>query len=69
MYILRIGGVSSFYLIVLLFFLVQVRWEDYGRGIHAVLAGQGTGVDVDFSTHKLVAIGHSIGSAAVYVSI
>ncbi|KAF8958329.1 hypothetical protein BDZ97DRAFT_1842168 [Flammula alnicola] len=33
------------------------------RSIHLFLSGLGSGVDVDFTGHKLVAIGHSMGAA------
>ncbi|THU77938.1 hypothetical protein K435DRAFT_786453 [Dendrothele bispora CBS 962.96] len=45
------------------------RWEDYGRVIHSFLAGLGTGVDVDFTKHKLVGVGHSMGAIATLLSI
>ncbi|THU80153.1 hypothetical protein K435DRAFT_696294 [Dendrothele bispora CBS 962.96] len=45
------------------------RWEDYGRVIHAFLTGLGTGVDVDFTKHKLVGVGHSMGAIATLLSI
>ncbi|KAF8452387.1 Alpha/beta hydrolase family-domain-containing protein [Boletus edulis BED1] len=38
-------------------------WEVYARGVHAFLAGLGTGVDVDFSKRKLALVGHSLGGA------
>ncbi|KAF8551877.1 alpha/beta-hydrolase [Imleria badia] len=40
-------------------------WEDHARGIHAFLAGLGTGVDVDFSKRRLALVGHSIGSSVL----
>ncbi|KAH7907247.1 Alpha/beta hydrolase fold-1 [Hygrophoropsis aurantiaca] len=43
-------------------------WEDYGRGIHAFLTGLGTGVDVDFTKHNLVGIGHSMGTGSIMLS-
>ncbi|GLB40016.1 putative alpha/beta hydrolase family protein [Lyophyllum shimeji] len=43
-------------------------WEDYGRSIHAFLTGFGTGLDVDFSTRRLVGIGHSMGSTALVLA-
>ncbi|KAH7912511.1 Alpha/beta hydrolase fold-1 [Hygrophoropsis aurantiaca] len=43
-------------------------WEDYGRGIHAFLTGLGTGIDVDFSKHNLVGIGHSMGAISIMLS-
>lgn len=42
-----------------------VSWEDHARGIHAFLAGLGTGVDVDFSKRRLTLVGHSIGGSAL----
>ncbi|EGN92167.1 hypothetical protein SERLA73DRAFT_191507 [Serpula lacrymans var. lacrymans S7.3] len=44
------------------------RWDEYGRSIHAFLSGLGTGVDVDFSKHNLVGIGHSMGAISVVLS-
>ncbi|KAI0643911.1 Alpha/beta hydrolase fold-1 [Trametes meyenii] len=43
-------------------------WEEYARAVHLFLAGLGKGVDVDFSTRKLVGIGHSMGATAVILS-
>ncbi|KAG9313726.1 Alpha/beta hydrolase family-domain-containing protein [Chiua virens] len=43
--------------------------EAYARCVHAFLAGLGTGVDVDFSKRTLVAVGHSLGAAALLLSI
>ncbi|KAF9037745.1 Alpha/Beta hydrolase protein [Panaeolus papilionaceus] len=41
-------------------------WEDYSRSIHMFLNGLGTGVEsVNFSEHKLVGIGHSMGATAI----
>ncbi|KAF8553493.1 alpha/beta-hydrolase [Imleria badia] len=40
-------------------------WEDHARGVHAFLAGLGTGVDVDFSKRRLALVGHSIGSSVL----
>ena len=39
-----------------------VSWEHHARGVHALLAGLGTGVDIDFSKRRLALVGHSIGS-------
>jgi pimeloyl-ACP methyl ester carboxylesterase len=39
-----------------------VSWEHHARGVHAFLAGLGTGVDVDFSKRRLVLVGNSLGS-------
>lgn len=44
-------------------------WEEYGRAIHAFLTGFGTGVDVDFSTRRLVGIGHSMGAVGFLLSL
>ena len=46
-----------------------VDWQEYARSTHAVLAGLGTGIDVDFRTRRLVGVGHSMGAAAVYVHL
>ncbi|KIM38787.1 hypothetical protein M413DRAFT_237250 [Hebeloma cylindrosporum] len=43
-------------------------WEDYARSIHLFLAGLGTGVDVDFTGHRLVGIGHSMGAVSLGLS-
>jgi len=43
---------------------MAVGWEEYGRSIHLFLAGLGTGVDVDFTGHKLVGVGHSMGAVS-----
>ncbi|KAJ6597532.1 Alpha/beta hydrolase fold-1 [Mycena vulgaris] len=39
-------------------------WQEYARGLHAFLSGLGTGVDVDFSTRRLILIGHSMSAVA-----
>ncbi|KAJ7216362.1 Alpha/beta hydrolase family-domain-containing protein [Mycena pura] len=44
----------------------QFGWQEYARGIHAFLTGLGTGVDIDFTTRRLVLVGHSF-SAVVQV--
>ncbi|KAJ7700302.1 Alpha/beta hydrolase fold-1 [Mycena metata] len=44
-------------------------WQEYARGIHAFLAGLGTGVDVDFSTRKLIFIGHSFAATALVLAL
>jgi hypothetical protein len=49
--------------------IITVPWEEYGRVIHAFLTGFGTGVDVDFSTRRLVGIGHSMGAVGLYVHL
>lgn len=43
----------------------SVGWQEYARGLHALLAGLGTGIDVDFSTHRLVLIGHSMSAVVM----
>ncbi|KAI0654112.1 alpha/beta-hydrolase [Cubamyces menziesii] len=42
--------------------------EEYARAVHLFLAGLGKGVDVDFSSRKLVGIGHSMGATAIILS-
>ncbi|KAJ6516468.1 Alpha/beta hydrolase fold-1 [Mycena sanguinolenta] len=44
-------------------------WDEYARGLHAFLAGLGTGVDVDFSKRRLVLIGHSYGAVVVSLAL
>ncbi|KAJ6492308.1 Alpha/beta hydrolase fold-1 [Mycena sanguinolenta] len=39
-------------------------WEEYSHGVHALLVGLGTGIDVDFGKRRLVLIGHSMGAIA-----
>ncbi|KZT01785.1 alpha/beta-hydrolase [Laetiporus sulphureus 93-53] len=39
--------------------------EDYARAVHILLSGHGSGIDVDFSTRRLVGIGHSMGAVAL----
>ncbi|KDQ58664.1 hypothetical protein JAAARDRAFT_34499 [Jaapia argillacea MUCL 33604] len=39
--------------------------SDYGFILHCFLTGYGTGVDVDFSKHRLVGIGHSMGAISI----
>ena len=46
---------------------IIVGWEEYARTLHAFLTGLGTGVDVDFSTRRLVGIGHSMGAVCLCV--
>ncbi|KAI0080460.1 alpha/beta-hydrolase [Panus rudis PR-1116 ss-1] len=43
-------------------------WEEYARGIHSFLTGQGQGVPVDFTSRNLVGIGHSMGAVAIMLS-
>ncbi|KAL0580645.1 hypothetical protein V5O48_001375 [Marasmius crinis-equi] len=43
------------------------RWEEYGRAMHLFLAGLGKGIDTDFSKHRLVGIGHSMGGVSLCV--
>ncbi|KAF5372547.1 hypothetical protein D9758_005199 [Tetrapyrgos nigripes] len=45
------------------------RWDDYGRMIHAFLAGLGKGVNADFRGHNLVGIGHSMGAISMLLSL
>ncbi|KAK0205228.1 Alpha/beta hydrolase fold-1 [Desarmillaria ectypa] len=45
------------------------RWEEYSRSIHALLMGLGTGVDVDFTSRRLVGIGHSMGAVSLLLSL
>ncbi|KAG6817019.1 hypothetical protein H0H87_000641 [Tephrocybe sp. NHM501043] len=44
-------------------------WEEYARAIHTFLTGFGSGVDVDFSTRRLIGIGHSMGAASLILSL
>ncbi|KAJ7177600.1 Alpha/beta hydrolase fold-1 [Mycena filopes] len=44
-------------------------WQEYARGIHAFLSGLGTGVDVDFSTRRLIFIGHSFSATALVFAL
>ncbi|KAG6901619.1 hypothetical protein C0995_009959 [Termitomyces sp. Mi166 len=44
-------------------------WEEYARAIYTFLTGFGTGVDVDFSTRRLVGIGHSMGAVCLLLSL
>ncbi|EKM52339.1 uncharacterized protein PHACADRAFT_211609 [Phanerochaete carnosa HHB-10118-sp] len=46
----------------------SLGWEDYARSIHAFLSGLGSGIDVDFRSRKLVAVGHSLGAVAFVLS-
>ena len=43
------------------FGIYAVSLEHHARGVHAFLAGLGTGVDVDFSKRRLALVGHSMG--------
>ncbi|KAL0946266.1 hypothetical protein HGRIS_012521 [Hohenbuehelia grisea] len=43
-------------------------WEEIARSVHRLLSGLGSGVDVDFSTRKLVGIGHSSGAVGLILS-
>ena len=47
------------------FMFMPVSWNEYATSIHLVLTGKGKGIDVDFSTHNLVAIGHSMGAVSL----
>ena len=49
--------------------MTLVDWQEYGRCVNIFLTGKGRGVDVDFSKRRLVAIGHSMGGAALCVPI
>ncbi|TFK20622.1 DnaJ-domain-containing protein [Coprinopsis marcescibilis] len=40
-------------------------WEEYARSIHLFLSGYGSGVNVDFSKHNLVGVGHSMGAVSM----
>ncbi|KAJ2914575.1 hypothetical protein MD484_g5853, partial [Candolleomyces efflorescens] len=41
-------------------------WEEYTRAIHLFLSGFGKGLEgVDFSKHKLVGVGHSMGAVSL----
>ena len=44
--------------------MYAVSWELNARGVHAFLAGLGTGVDVDFSERRLALVGHCLGGHA-----
>ncbi|KAI5891252.1 uncharacterized protein SCHCODRAFT_02628545 [Schizophyllum commune H4-8] len=44
-------------------------WSEYARAVHLVLAGQGKGIDVDFSQRRLVGIGQSMGAVALELSL
>ncbi|THU76739.1 hypothetical protein K435DRAFT_570890, partial [Dendrothele bispora CBS 962.96] len=52
---------------------VVLKRERFGVGLHVSftcsLAGLGTCVDVNFTKHKLVGVGHSMGSIATLLSI
>lgn len=43
-------------------------WDEYARAVHAFLTGRGKGIPVDFSTRKLVGIGHSMGAIVLTLS-
>ncbi|KAG6835871.1 hypothetical protein H0H93_013784 [Arthromyces matolae] len=42
-------------------------WEEYARAIYSFLTNFGMGVDVDFSTRRLVGIGHSLGAGSLFL--
>ncbi|KAI0772763.1 hypothetical protein BD413DRAFT_33589 [Trametes elegans] len=42
--------------------------EEYARAVHLCLAGLGRGVDVDFSSRKLVGVGNCLGCIALVLS-
>ncbi|KAJ7608057.1 Alpha/beta hydrolase fold-1 [Mycena polygramma] len=44
-------------------------WQEYARGLHAFLAGLGTGVDVDFRTRRLVLVGHSMAATSIVLAL
>ncbi|KAJ7628810.1 Alpha/beta hydrolase fold-1 [Roridomyces roridus] len=44
-------------------------WQEFGRGVHAFLCGLGTGVDVDFTTRRLVFIGHSFSAVSLICAL
>ncbi|KAJ6590066.1 Alpha/beta hydrolase family-domain-containing protein [Mycena vulgaris] len=44
-------------------------WQEYARGLHALLAGLGTGVDVDFSARRLVFLSHSMSAVVVVLAL
>lgn len=53
----------------------KVSWENYSRAINLVLAGLGTFTDsknrpisLDFTSQRLIGIGHSMGAVSLYVS-
>ncbi|KAI0061135.1 hypothetical protein BV25DRAFT_1917103 [Artomyces pyxidatus] len=48
--------------------LTVSSFTTYKKAIHLVLSGQGKGVDVDFRTRNLVAVGHSMGCIALIMS-
>ncbi|KAF5322966.1 hypothetical protein D9611_009328 [Ephemerocybe angulata] len=43
-------------------------WEEYARSLHLFLSGHGTGIPTDFSQHKLVGIGHSMGAVSLVLT-
>ncbi|KAI0795586.1 Alpha/beta hydrolase fold-1 [Abortiporus biennis] len=43
-------------------------WEEYARTTYLFLTNQGTGIPVDFSKHKVIGIGHSMGAIALMLS-
>ncbi|KAF7371109.1 AB hydrolase-1 domain-containing protein [Mycena sanguinolenta] len=44
-------------------------WQEYARGLHALLAGLGTGVDVEFSKRRLVIVGHSMSAVVIGLAL
>ncbi|KAJ7729063.1 Alpha/beta hydrolase fold-1 [Mycena maculata] len=44
-------------------------WQEYARGLHALLSGLGTGIEIDFKTRCLVFIGHSFSAAALVFAL
>ena len=52
----------------------KVSWENYSRAIHLILTGAGAFTDsknqpieIDFTTKRLIGIGHSMGGVSLYV--
>jgi len=52
----------------------EVSWENYSRVTHLILTGLGAFSDgknqpvrVDFTTKRLIGIGHSMGGVSLYV--
>jgi len=44
-------------------------WGEYARVIHMLLSGLGSGISTDFTKHRLVGIGHSMGAIALTLSL
>ncbi|KAH7917009.1 hypothetical protein BV22DRAFT_1052754, partial [Leucogyrophana mollusca] len=43
-------------------------WDIYGRAVHALFSGHGSGIETDFRQHNIVGIGHSLGAIAIMLS-